>query len=83
MCTSRNSAQAGNIKLAQMAKLKQLEMYPDKTGFILLGGKSNIGKIKKEIESNPIYFNDFETKEKSQELVQATLIMFREFNTCL
>ena len=36
MCLSRSGAQAGNIKLAQMAKLKQLEFHPDKTGFILL-----------------------------------------------
>ena len=66
-CLSRNSAQAGNIKLSQMAKSKQLEFHPDKTGFIILGNKQKVEEIRKEISENPIYCGDFITKEKTQE----------------
>ena len=55
------------LKLGQLAKLKQLEFHPDKTGFIILGRKENVIKIRKEIEQNPITCNGFQTKEKQQE----------------
>ena len=50
-----------------MAKSKQLEFHPDKTGFIILGNKQKVEEIRKEISDNPIYCGDFITKEKTQE----------------
>ena len=47
-----------------MAKLKQLEMHNDKTIFIVMGEKVNVIKVKKEISENPIYFDNFITKQK-------------------
>ena len=67
LCVSQQSAQAGNNKLNQMTKLKQLECHPDKTGFILLGQKNNVEKIRREISKNPLFFGDFKTKEKEKE----------------
>ena len=42
-------------------KLKQLEMHPDKTGVIIFGDKKSVAR---EIEQEPIRFNDFVTKPK-------------------
>ena len=39
------SAQAGNVKISSMMKEKQLEVHPDKTGFIVLGAE----KYRKQI----------------------------------
>ena len=55
------SARAGNKRLEGVVKLKQLEMHPDKTGLILFGNRED---MKKEIEKNPVMFNNFETKPK-------------------
>ena len=66
-CLSRSSAQMGNIKLAQMAKMKQLEFHPDKTGFVILGKKKNVEMIRKDISENPITLDNFQCKEKSKE----------------
>ena len=61
MAVDLGSARAGNERLASLVKLKQLEMHPDKTGMILFG---NHESLHKEIEENPVMFNDFETKPK-------------------
>ena len=67
MVAAAAAARAGNIKLHQMTQLKQLEMHPDKTVFMILGNKGNVIKIRQEIEANPIRLGDFETKEVQKE----------------
>ena len=67
LTTSPRAARSGNIKLHQMAQLKQLEMHPDKTVFMVLGRKENVDRIRKEITANPISFGNLDTKEVKQE----------------
>ena len=55
------SARAGNKRLEGVVKLKQLDTDTDKTGLILFGNRED---MKKEIEKNPVMFNNFETKPK-------------------
>ena len=55
------SARAGNKRLEGVVKLKQLDTDTDKTGLILF---ENWEDMKKEIEKNPVMFNNFETKPK-------------------
>ena len=50
-----------------MAKLKQLQMHNDKTIYMIMGQKENVMKIKNEIDNDPIYFGEFETKNKKEE----------------
>ena len=63
-----------------MADLKQLEMHPDKTGFILFGNKQRVENMRKEINENPLPFQNFMTKEKLTEKWigdQITVYFFR------
>ena len=59
-----SSARAGNKRIENVVRLKQLEMHPDKTGILIFGDK---GSIRKEVEQKPIMFNNFETKSKSSD----------------
>ena len=61
------SAQAGNIRISNVMKRKQLEMHPDKTGFILFGKSPSRKVIEKELKVNPIKFDGFLTHEKTQD----------------
>ena len=56
-----SAARAGNERIMNVVKLKQLEMHPDKTGVIIFGDKKSVAR---EIEQEPIRFNDFVTKPK-------------------
>ena len=54
-----SSARAGNRRIENVVKLKQLEMHPDKTGILIFGDREC---IRKEVDQRPIMFNNFETK---------------------
>ena len=58
------SAQAGNVKISSMMKEKQLEVHPDKTGFIVMGTEKYKQQIFAEIQNSPIMFGNIETKLK-------------------
>ena len=61
---SVHAARAGNTRIMNVVKLKQLEMHPEKTGIIVWGDKE---VIMKELENEPIVFNDFVTLPKVQD----------------
>ena len=58
------TAQAGNMKLANVMKEKQLKVHPDKTGYIVIGNAGYQEQIKKELEVSPIMFGNILTKNK-------------------
>ena len=58
------SAQAGNVKISYMMKEKQLEVHPDKTGFIVMGGKEYKKQVFEELQEAPIMFGNIHTKCK-------------------
>jgi hypothetical protein len=58
------SARAGNVKVAAVMRSKQLCLNPDKTGYIILGKRGAVEKVRSEIEKVPIMCGDFITKEK-------------------
>ena len=47
-------------KIGFMFDYKGLEAHPDKTGYIVVkGNKKDVMRIEKELEINPIRFNQF------------------------
>ena len=57
---------AGNIKMDNMAGLKQLEFHPVKTCYVLMGTESQIKEIRNLIVVNPIVCGDIIIKEKEK-----------------
>ena len=57
-------AQVGNIRLTAMFKDKGLEAHPDKTCFIVCGSRNYKNKVAKDLEQNPLVFEDFPVKQK-------------------
>ena len=66
LCTSRNDAQAGNIKIESCLESKLLDPNTDKTVFIILGNKKSANKIREDISENPLILNNTVIKEKEQ-----------------
>ena len=62
--TSRNKAQAGNVKLDGLINTKQLTFHPDKTSFLLMGRGTKIEKMALDVENQPIQCGDFTTTRK-------------------
>ena len=52
LSTSRDSAQAGNIKIEACFDTKLLDANTDKTVYILIGDKKN--NLKNQIDQNPL-----------------------------
>ena len=50
-----------------MLKHKILDAHPDKSGYLLLGSQSYTDCMKQEIQKDPIYFNKFNLKVKTEE----------------
>ena len=67
LAPSVSSARVGNIKMSKMMNSKQLEMHPDKTGYILVGTDKQRGKMEGEIAAEPICFDNFVTSRKLNE----------------
>ena len=67
MTSSRQTAEAGNIRITNVMQSKQLELHEDKTGFLIMGEKKKVESIKKEIASNPLTVGGFITKEREKE----------------
>ena len=67
MTSSRQTAEAGNIRITNVMQSKQLELHEDKTDFLIMGEKKKVESIKKEIASNPLTVGGFITKEREKE----------------
>ena len=67
MAKSVIAAQIGNVKMAALMKDKQLEVHPDKTGYIVLGSLKFKEKICREVLITPIRFGSMVTKMKTQD----------------
>ena len=67
MCTNVAMVRKQANKMTQMLKHKTLDAHPDKSGYLVLGSESFTDSIKQEIEQDPIWFNKFRLKLKTQE----------------
>ena len=67
MARDVQTAQAGNVKLASLMKEKQLEVHPDKTCYIIMGGKKFKERVLEELRESPIMFGDIETRCKEKD----------------
>ena len=63
-----SSARAGNIKLHMMLSERLLRCHPLKTCYILYGSKKYKEQVRKELDSCPLKFGEFEMKEKDQDV---------------
>ena len=67
LTTDMHKASVGNVKMEYLMKEKQLEVHPDKTGYIVMGTKGYRDQIMMETGINPIKFDGFETKRKKMD----------------
>ena len=74
MCTSRDSAQAGNIRVSETLDSKLLDANTDKSVYIIIGPKSKTKKIRSDIETNPLTLGNTELKEKQSDKYLGDLI---------
>ena len=58
------AARAGNVKVNAVRNAKQLRLNPDKTSYIMFGGKKELAMAREEISKSPIMCGQFKTKEK-------------------
>jgi hypothetical protein len=58
-------AGAGNVKIDYIMKEKQLQVHPDKTGYIVMGCKEYRDQVLKEAREMPIMFGGLVTKKKT------------------
>ena len=57
-------ALVGNMKMRSLMEEKQLQVHPDKTGFIVLGCKKFKEEVEKELGATPIIFGNLVTGAK-------------------
>ena len=67
LCTDVPMARSQARKLAEMIKEKTLDTHPDKSGIVILGSKRFKDKVKDELNKEPIKFNKFYLKIKTEE----------------
>ena len=67
LCTSVSMLRKHARKMTDMLKHKILDAHPDKSGYLLLGTQTYTDCMKQEIEQDPIYFNKFNLKLKTEE----------------
>ena len=67
MCTDVTMVRSQAKKLAEMIKEKTLDAHPDKSGIVILGSKRFKSKIKDELKKEPIRFNNFDLKIKTED----------------
>ena len=66
-CAGVHQAQVANVKMAHLFQEKGLDAHPDKTGFIVFGGKEYKENVNILLENNPLYLGDFKLKRKLSE----------------
>ena len=64
LCTNRDDAQAGNIKINQCLETKLLDANTDKTVYLLLGSEQQTKNTTNEISKKPLSFGGIILKEK-------------------
>ena len=62
------AARIGNVKLERMLSERLLSCHPKKTCFVLLGNPQYKKQVRKELETCPLQFGEFEMKEKDQDV---------------
>ena len=67
LCTNVAMARSQAKKLTQMIKEKTLDAHPDKSGIVLLGSKRFKDRVEKELIKEPINFNKFNLKIKTED----------------
>ena len=66
MTTSRDDAQAGNIRIESCLESKLLDLNTDKTVYIVIGNKKVSEKLRDDIKKEPLTINNTEIKEKEK-----------------
>ena len=67
MSTSVKAAQSGLDRIEMIMNQKTLKIHPDKSCYILAGSKTNIQRIREEIEKKPLKYKNFQLNEKVKE----------------
>ena len=67
MSTSVKAAQSGLDRIEMIMNQKTLKIHPDKSCYILAGSKTNILRIREEIEKKPLMYKNFQLNEKVKE----------------
>ena len=67
MSTSVKAAQSGLDRIEMIMNQKTLKIHPDKSCYILAGSKTNILRIREEIEKKPLKYKNFQLNEKVKE----------------
>ena len=67
MARNVNEAVVGNIKMDSMMKEKQLEVHPDKTGYIVLGSRTFKESVERASSETPIMFGNIVTQSKTMD----------------
>ena len=53
--------------MSNMLRQKLIDAHPDKSGYLLLGSETFTDYMKQEIKQEPVYFNKFNLKLKTEE----------------
>ena len=65
---SLESARAGNMRLLNMTRERQLSCHPTKTCFVIFGSKSYISKVRAIVKKEPIMLGDQVTQPSEAEV---------------
>ena len=72
-----SAARIGNVKLERMLSERLLSCHPKKTCFVLLGNLQYKKQVRKELETCPLQFGEFEMKEKDQDVYLGDVLSSR------
>ena len=64
LSNSRDNTQSAVTRMESVMKSKQLEVHPDKTCCVVIGDSGVTNKIKDELLSRPIIYDDFVVKNE-------------------
>ena len=65
---SVESARAGNMRLLNMVRERQLSCHPSKTCYVIFGSQGYISKVKEQVAKEPIMLGDQITKPSKAEV---------------
>ena len=56
-----------NVKMTEVMNLMQTTLNKDKSGYILVGSKSQVEEAREKVRDSPVICGDFEMKELKEE----------------
>ena len=65
--TSVNAAQEGNLKVAEITNLKQLEINVEKSSYVLIGNAKVVNDMRNQMKMTPLTLNNKVIKERQSE----------------